>query len=489
MAKFAFDTQPALRYLSDAEIVRVHKAAMTVLEEVGVFFDNEELISVLAGAGCQADLATKVVKIPSALAEDCIRKVPESFDLYDRSGGYALTVGGPTYHFDPGSAGLNFLESDGATCRPATTADMENTARIVDALPLYRIQSTAMTLSDVPKPVMDCYRVYLVLKNSTKPISTGAFSPEGVFYVQALLASVRGGKKALRERPMATMDICSAPPLKWSSLSCYNLMDCAKLGLPIETISVPMPGAASPATLAGSLVIQVAEAVSGIVSAQLSSPGAKMIMGGAPMTMDMRYFTTSLNAVETSQIGTGFAQVARYYGIPSHTYAGLADPKVVDVQAGLETGVSGLAAALGGVNMISGVGMVDFVNTFSLEKLVIDHEMVAMVDRITRGFAVTDETLALDVIAAVGPGGEYLKERHTMKHIRSEIYAPPSVIDKKNRETWEAEGKKDAFARAREEVSRLLAGHAPAPLAPAAAAKLKDAMSEIAEKAGCCVVL
>jgi len=340
MAKFAFDTQPTLRYLTDAEIVRVHSAAMTVLEEVGVFFDNEELIGVLAGAGCRADAAAKIVKIPRVLAEDCIAMVPESFDLFDRNGDYALTVGGSMCHFDPGSAGLNFLESDGMTCRLAQAEDIEMTARIVDALPLFRIQATAMTLSDVPKPVQDCYRVYLILKNSSKPLSTGAFSPEGVFYVEELLASVRGGSEALRDKPMVTMDICSAPPLKWSDLSCHNLMDCAKIGLPIETISVPMPGAASPATLAGSLVVQVAEAVSGIVAAQLSSPGAKLIMGGAPMTMDMRYFTTSLNAVETSQIGIGFAQVARYYGIPSHTYAGLADPKVVDAQAGLETGIS-----------------------------------------------------------------------------------------------------------------------------------------------------
>ena len=150
--------------------------------------------------------------------------------------------------------------------------------------------------------------------------------------------------------------------------------------------------------------------------------------------------------------------------MPCHTYAGLSDPKGVDAQAGLETAFSGLLAALSGINIIAGPGMLDFVNTISLEKLVIDHEMIAMTKRIQRGFALDEEALAVDLIHALGPGGDYMSTEHTFKHFKQELYIPPEVIDKKNRNVWEAEGRRDIFQRAHERVEEILTTHAAAAL-------------------------
>lgn len=484
MKKFTFDTQPKFRFLDNAEIIKLHNAALTVLEETGIFFDCQEAVDILAKTGCTVDQETMVVRFPKDIVEKALQSVPETFQLYDRDGENPITIGGDNCYFDPGSAGLNFLEDNGITAHAAVSKDIVNIYKVTDALENYPIQATAVSLADVPKEITDCYRVYLMLKNTKKPMAAGAFAVEGIGNIAKLLIQIRGSEEALREKPLAFFDICSSPSLKYTNISCHNIFDCANLGLPIETISVPMPGAVSPATISGSLLISLVETLGGIVLAQTVNPGNPMIFGGAPMTFDMRYSTTSLNACESSLISTSYAQIARYYGMPCHTYAGLADSKVVDAQAGLETAFSGLLAAISGINVIAGPGMIDFVNTFSLEKLVIDHEIIAMTKRIQRGFKISDETLAIDLIHELGPGGDYMSAEHTLEHFRNELYIPPDVIDKKNRNTWEAEGKRDIFQRAHEKVEHILANHEVPVLDEAIEAKLDNAMCEIMANMG-----
>jgi trimethylamine--corrinoid protein Co-methyltransferase len=197
------------------------------------------------------------------------------------------------------------------------------------------------------------------------------------------------------------------------------------------------------------------------------------------MTFDMRYSTTSLNAVETNIIAAAYAQMAKHYGVPSHCYACLADSKLVDMQAGLESGMSALATVMGGVNIISGPGMIDFVNTFSLEKLLADNEIIAMTDRLQRGMEVNDDTLAVDLIIDIGTDGDYLRTKHTRKFFRGETYVPPAVIDKKSRATWTADGESVMFDRARDEVKKILDTHAPVQIDPDTEKALDTAMKEI----------
>ena len=484
MKEFTFDTQPRIRYLSDGEIRTVHNGVMRVLEEAGILFESEEALKILAGVGCTVDPIRGVARIPRAVAERALRQVPEGFTLWDRTSKNSCYIGGDTSCFAPGSSGLNFLESDGVTARPATSEDMIKVYRLVDALPNIRLQSTALSVCDVPERITDCYRLWQLIKNSDKPFISGAYDGAGAARIAALLSALRGGMDALREKPAGIMDICSQPPLKWGDTSCSNLIDFAGMGIPIETISVPMPGAASPATLAGSLVVHLAESISGIVLAQTVNPGTPMVLGGAPMTFDMRHSTTSLNAVETNMISIAYGQMARYYGMPSHTYACLADPKVVDAQAGLESAMSGVMAVLGGVNIISGPGMIDFVNTFSLEKLLLDNEIIEMIYRLHRGFVVNDDTLALDLICKLGVDGDYLKEKHTRQHYRGETYVPPAIIDKKSRATWEMEGRSLFQDRARQAVDTLLEKHEAVPMAEDQAAAVDLAMGRIMEELG-----
>jgi len=464
LAKFKFDNQPKLTYLTEAQVVTLHEKALEVLEKTGVYFDSDAALEILEGKGCDVDHDAKIARFKPSFIEDCIRKAPEAFQLYDRDGEPAIMVGDGGFAFDPGSSGLNFLNTDNLTAHESVADDLRKIYILADALENFGLQASSLSPSDVPASICDVYRVYLYLKNSSKPIITGAFDFDGVGTIAAVAAAVAGGSDELRKKPFVICDVCPTTPLEFNDVKSQNLIDLAKAGIPAELLSCPIMGAASPVTLAGSVVVHLAEDLSGIALVQSVNPGSPVIFGGAPMTFDMRSFTASLNSVESSIVAGCYAQIGRYYGLPVHCYAGLSDSKVVDAQAGLESAISGLAAALGGVNIISGPGMLDFVNTFSLEKLVIDNEIIAMAKRIFRGIEVSDETIALGLINELGHGGDYLGQKHTRQHFKSELYIPPGTIDKMNRDKWEKGGRSNVFDRAKGEVERILATHTPKPL-------------------------
>lgn len=476
-------SSPRFKVMKDEEVIRVHESALRVLEETGVFVDCDEAIDLLGAAGARVNRESKVVRFPKGLVERSLASCPGGFSLFDREGEKEYPLDDTALYFDPGSCGVNVLEASGRV-RPSTGEDLTRIVRLCDALPHLAFNSTAVYASEVPKVIGDSYRLYLVLKNSSKPALTGAFSIEGIRDMMDLLAAACGGEDEVRSRPRAIFDVCPSPALKWTEISARNIMDCARLGLPIELISMPMPGAASPATLAGSIVQHTAETLSGIVLAQAASSGAKVIWGGAPVVFEMRYGTTPASAVEAAMMGAATAQMGRFYGLPTHTYAALSDSKAVDAQAGLETAISGIVAALGGNTIISGPGMVEFIRTMSLEKLLIDHEIAGMIERLLKGVAVDDETLALDVLASLGPGGDFLTADHTLRWCRKEIHIPGPVIDRRDRQAWTAEGSKDAFTKAKEEVERILAEHAPRPLSEDREAALEETMRKVAARHG-----
>jgi len=471
-----------LRVLSDGEVASVHEAALRVLAESGVYIDYPRALEHLAEKGARVDFAARRVRFPRSLVERALLSCPDSFTLYDRDGRAALQVGGDQVHFAPGSCAVRVLDSDG-TARPSTARDLVDLVRVADALPQVSLQSTAVVAAEAPKELADSYRLFLVLSHSAKPVVTGAFSEPGLWDMKTLLDAVSDDQAG--DAPCAVFDVCPSPPLKWTAISAANVMDGAAANLPIEFVSMPMPGAASPATLAGSVALHAAETLSGVVLAQTVRPGARVVWGGAPVQFDMRYGTTPLSAVEATMIGVASAQLGKHYRLPTHTYAALSDAKEVDAQAGLETALSGVLAALARINVISGLGTLDFENTHSREKLVLDAELAGMVQRLLRGISVSGETLATELIVELGPGADYLGQRHTRRWFREESHLPGAVIDRLERQAWAQSGSPDAWARARKQVEVLLAGHqAPAPPADRAGA-LAAAMRRIMAAHGC----
>ena len=271
-----------------------------------------------------------------------------------------------------------------------------------------------------------------------------------------MLAAVAGGQEALAEKPQAVFDVCPSPPLIWSVFGAQNLIDLARARIPAEIVSMPLAGAAAPITLLGSVVQHTAELLSGATIHQLAAPGSPLVWGGAPAIMDMRQGTTPMGAIETAMIDVSYAQVGKSLGLPTHAYLGASDAKLVDAQAGMESGMSALIGALGGVNMISGAGMLDFLACQSAEKLVVDAEAIGMVLRLIDGVQVHTETLATEMYTNFAFQGEFLKHPLTRDLFAKEQHIPSDVMDRSSVRGWQAGERSDTFTRARERVASLL---------------------------------
>ncbi len=452
--------RPKLELLSQEFIEKIVDESYILLERQGIFVENTQAIELFKEAGMKADESTQRVFITRQLVEDALSSTPRTFQLFSRNGDMAYTIGNDEVHFDPGSAAVTILDHKTQEQRKAETKDVVDFVRISDLMTNIHFQSTGLISSDVPDIISDSYRLYLALLYSEKPIVTGTFRVEGFKPMKDMLVAVRGSEGALADKPLAIFDACPSPPLKWSNLTTQSLIDSARAGIPSELISMGMTGATSPVTIAGTLVQHVAENFCGIVICQLANKGAPVVFGGSPSSFDMRKGTTPMGAIETMMIDSAYSQIAKHLGLPSHAYMGLSDAKIIDSQAGLETGIGAVLAALSGINVISGPGMLDFESCQSLEKLVVDNEICGMAYRLIAGIAQRDDPIALDLFKNFTAETQFLTMPHTRSWYREE-HIFPKVIDRDTYDYWISLGKKPISERASEEVKKLLSDNPP----------------------------
>jgi trimethylamine--corrinoid protein Co-methyltransferase len=275
-----------------------------------------------------------------------------------------------------------------------------------------------------------------------------------------MLVAIRGSEKNLAEKPLAIFDACPSPPLKWSNLTAQSLIDSARTGIPSELISMGMTGATSPITITGTLVQHVVENLSGLVICQLAQRGAPVIFGGCPLSFDMRRGTTPIGAIETMMIDSAYVQIGKHLGLPTHSYMGMSDAKINDAQGGFETGIGVALAALSGVNVVAGAGILDFIRCQSLDKLVIDNEICGTAYRLIKGIEQRDDPIALDLFKDFAADTQFLSLSHTKKWYREE-HTFPKLIDREPYDIWVSKGRKSITERAKEEVENLLQKNPP----------------------------
>ncbi len=476
--------QPQFRILSDELVPQIIGEAFQLMMDPGIKVQLKEARDLLADAGASLDAAREVVQIPEQIARKALDTVPRKFNLYDQDGNPSVRYAGDAVHFDPGSSGVNVLDADTLKHRPATTDDLIKVIQIADVLSQYDAQSTALVCSEIPKEIGDLYRLYLVLLFSKKPIVTGAFSAQNTNVMIDMLATFSGGRQKLAQKPTAVFDVCPTPPLIWSDFGAQSLLDLARAGIPAQIVSMPLAGAAAPITLLGSVVQHAAECISGMTIHQLAQPGAPIVWGGAPAIMDMRHGTTPMGAIETAMIDAAYAQVGKSFGFPTHAYMGASDTKIVDYQAGLESGTTAMIGALAGINMISGAGMLDFLACVSPEKLVIDAEAIGMAKRMLEGMQVHTDPLASDMYAGINFKGEFLKQPLTRQLLKEEQYMPSAVIDRGSIRSWEQNGATDTFARAQVRLEQLIDSYQPPDYPQEQVTELQKRVSALAREAG-----
>jgi len=255
------------------------------------------------------------------------------------------------------------------------------------------------------------------------------------------------------------MIACSISPLKLDSEYGDLLITIAQNGIPVVCPAEPLCGATSPVTLAGNLVIQVVDSLMGVMLAQIANPGTPVIFGSVATNTDLRNLNYLAGSVEMGLLNAAGAQMAQFYQLPFYATGGMTDSKALDSQSGYESAITGLLCALAGANFIhDAAGLMEFALTACYEKYVIDNEILGMAMRAVEGVKVNDDTLAFDLIKAVGPGGNFVTARHTRHFMRSEHYQP-SLSDRNSREEWEAKGGKSTWERATEKVNEIIGNH------------------------------
>ena len=456
------------RPLADGQVQRIHEAALSILERTGVQVEEQEALRLFEQAGAAVDRGGARVRMPPALVEDAIDWAPSRVLLAGRDSRWDLELEGARVHIGTGGAALTVLDVETGRPRPAVLRDVAELARLVDALDNVHFYLVPVYPTDMGKDEVDVNTYYASLANTTKHVQAGVYSVQGIRDTVEMCEHVAGGAEPLRERPVVSfITSWMVSPLKFATEVTTLTIETCRQRIPVVLSAAPMAGSTAPVTLAGMLAQLTAEQLAGVVLTQLARRGAPLLIGPIPATADMKTGRYLGGAAEFGLTNAAMAQMAQFYCLPIYNSAGMTDAKLPDVQAGFEKGMSAVLVALAGSNFIHhAAGMLENMNAVAPEQFVIDDDILGMAMRVVRGIEVNDETLALDTIDAVGPGGHFLMADHTLRHMRSEFYYPSAVVDRQGWDMWQQDGGLDARERARQIARDVLANHQPDPLDP-----------------------
>ncbi|TEU11976.1 MAG: hypothetical protein E3J21_22330 [Anaerolineales bacterium] len=483
--------------LSQHDIEAIHHTSLTILRDLGVSLPSQEVLGALVEAGADVDLDHKVARIPERLVVEAIERAGKRYILYGRDPDRTACFGYGDFVLVSSPGQFAWVDEDGNQRRSPTQEDARAGIRASDALEHIDIAGAMGMALDIPAEYRDVWMAAESVKGSTKPTHVWVANGRTLEYILRIYETVTGGREAHRQRPMIAAFVEPISPLCFSETGLEILSTCARYGLPVGFGPMVQAGATGPATLAGTLALENAEILAGIVLAQTFGPGVPVCYGGIPHIMDMRSSQISFGSPEQGLMAIAMTQMARHYGLPVYINVGLSDSKRVDAQSGLERGMTLLMGALAGADTFGHMGILGADQAGSLEQLIVDNEMAAYVKRVLRGFSVDEDTLALDVIRKVGIGGNFLGEAHTRQHFRQELWLPsaspfdftlrrrsgqaqdklragPIAFDRRRWEEWWADGARTMADWARERKVQVLAEHHPPPPEPELAREIDD---------------
>jgi trimethylamine--corrinoid protein Co-methyltransferase len=317
-----------------------------------------------------------------------------------------------------------------------------------------------------------------MLEHTTKPIVFVTDDGASCRRAIDMAAAVAGGHQALAEQQHILLYSEPSSPLQQSETAVDKLLLMAEHRLPIVHSPAPLMGGTAPINMASGLALALAEIQSSLVVHQLRNPGAPFVVGCGLHHMDMKSAQICYASPEFQLTKAAIAQIGRWYGLPTWGYAGCTDAKVLDEQAALEAMLSVLMAKLSGANLIHDVGYVESGLTTSYEMIVLTDELVALGNHLMKGIQVNDDTLMLDEIHDVGPGGHFMDTEQTLKHFRDFWY--PDLLDRSRRETWLEGGATTLGQRLNARVKEIIREHRPAPLNAASKQRLQEIVCESA---------
>ncbi len=441
-------------FLTKHQVEQIHETSLRILGNVGIEFRYAPALEVLKKGGARVD--GERVFFPARLVEEQIKKAPAEFTLYARNPDFDVVIGGNHMAFVPGY-GAAFVTDLDLGRREGSLKDFENFVKLTDASPYQDICSgVVVEPTDVPPQIRHAQMMYTAMKYSAKPFMGSVMGSQGARDSIQMASILFGSLNDLSLKPRMISILCSLTPLVYDERMLGAIMEYARAGQPQLISSLGIAGATSPVTLAGTLAVQNAEVLAGIVLTQLIREGTPVVFAGASSSVDMHTGALSIGSPEMTLNTAATAQMARFYGLPVRSGGAVCDAKAPDAQAAYESMMSLLAARFCGINFVlHGAGILESYNCMSYEKFIIDDEMCGMVKRIKRGYEVNPETLAFDIIKEVGTGGHFLDKDHTFDHFRTEFYQP-QLSNRDDYVSWREKGSPVSMATANQQYKEIL---------------------------------
>ncbi len=460
----------SLDILTPEEIHRLHTATLDIIETTGIRFPSKRALDIWEAHGANVDRKTAVVKIPGQVIEDALKLAPPKYDLAARDPNQDLPLDGNHVFLGTDGCGVEVLDIQTGNRRMSAWQDVADIARVGDALEEIAFHWVAVSAQDLPARTRGLHELRAIWENSTKHTQTESIYNEKEARAAVEMATViAGGKDALRKRPLLSIMQCTAPPLGQDGGSLDAALVGAEAGLPVGFMTMAACLTTGPATLAGNLVVGNAEVISATALIQLAYPGTPVFYAAAQTASDLRSGAYTGGGPEDFLFGAAQNKLSDFYKIPLSMGSFATGAKETNWHAGVENSLSTFMASVVMSDMLLGAGLLHGSRIWSYSQMLMDCEIFSIIHKVMQGIVVDDETLALDVIRNVGPGGNFLSQKHTLKHMR-ELFVP-QFMDRRPYNVWE-EKRDDGRDWALEKARHILSTHQPEPLDSGVSAEL-----------------
>ena len=469
---------PQFNVLSEGQCQELYNAALECLERIGVNVHNEHGRQLLEKAGAHID--GERVKIPRRIIQQALDQAPDSFRLWDREGEFFFQVAPHQIQFGPGPTCTYFNDPVTGERRKSRRGDAGLTAKVCDALENIDFVMSLSMYDDVTPVLSPVYEFADMITNTRKPIAAWANDIETLTAIYDIAKCVKGDEQELIEKPNIIYFSTYHSPLQHLDEKSATILWAAEKGIPVVYLDGPTVGIESPITAASGLVIYLASALSGLAMVQLKRPGATMAIGGLPMVMDMFTARPAYGSPEMCLNTAAASELAYYLNLPFMGTAGSTESKLLDAQSGMEITAQILMSALSGAGLAHDVGFLDCADIGSLELLVLSNEVIGYVKRILRGIEVNQNSIMMELIEKIGPGGYFISEPASAKLCRKEVWVPV-LSDRLPYSQWKETGGFSMEDRVRLRLVDILNHHAPLELPQDVLEKIR-AIIEIEEE-------
>ena len=468
-----------LNFLTRDDLDTIHHGACHILKHTGVLVEHEEAADRFQSAGAFVTRTGKnwIVKIPEWLVTESLSNTPKSVTYYARDPEKDFLLENNRVGFGTFGEQVNIIDPVTRAYRTSTKQDCCRVYRLIDALDELAFCQRTICPGDQLPATQAVHNFHALITHNSKHITIGMVNRPSVEVIVKMAAAATGGMDKLRERPICTCSCCVTSPLVLTEQCCETLIAAVESGINVDIMTMALAGGSGPVTLAGTVVQTVAEQLGGLILAQITRKGVNVTLGSCSTIMDLKTGLASTGAPEWGLVGAAIAQMGNYYHIPCRVGSGVGDSKLPDAQAAYQFTLNALPLSLAGANMIFGAGGIDSGLTFDYAKLIMDHECIRHIRKMLEGVRVDSETMALDLIHEIGPGGTFLDHRHTFERTRTQSVA--QLFDRNTRETWmDTTAGKDLTERAYAKAMEILESHQPPTLPDGAAETINSLLDE-----------